>query len=209
MSAPRARDIDDIIVHTRLEDGRKVCIRAVRPDDEPRLRSGIWQLSQQSRYLRFFSAAPIPPDPVIDRLVQVDGHRHLAWGAILSEGEQNLAIGVVHAIRSDESNPRAEFAIGVLDAFHGLGLARMLTAVLLVQCRVEGIAALDAQILAENAAAIGFIRSLGAKRSGGQASVAEFALDTAAALDAMRKSGEPHGLAAVFDAFGDYLPKAA
>lgn len=201
----RAPEIDDVIVHTWLEDGRRVCIRAVRPDDEPRLRSGIEQLSQQSRYLRFFSVAPVPPDPVIERLVEVDGHRHLAWGAILTDDPDHAAIGVVHAIRDNEDDPRAEFAIGVLDAFHGLGLARMLTAVLLVHCRAESIAALDAQILAENTAAIGFIRSLGAQRSGGQSGVAEFALDTAAALEAMKRSAEPAGLAAVFGAFRDYL----
>lgn len=205
MASSAKPDIDDVIVHTRLEDGRAVCIRAVRPDDEPRLRSGIEQLSQQSRYLRFFSAAPVPPDPVIERLVEVDGHRHLAWGAILTDDPRDRAIGVVHAIRDDEDDPRAEFAIGVLDAFHGLGLARMLTAVLLVHCRAEGIAALDAQILAENTAAIGFIRSLGAQRSGGQAGVAEFTLDTGAALETMRSSAEPQGLAAVFEAFRDYL----
>lgn len=198
-------EIDDIIVHTRLEDGRRVCIRAVHPGDKPRLRQGIERLSQQSRYLRFFSAAPAPPDHVIDRLVKVDGHRHLAWGAILSDDPDSTAIGVVHAIRDNEDDPRAEFAIGVLDAFHGLGLARMLTAVLLVHCRCEAIAVLDAQILAENTAAIGFIRSLGAQRRTGEAGVANFALDTATALNAMRGSSDPAGLAAVFDAFRDYL----
>lgn len=205
MAPSRAPAIDDVIVHTRLEDGRRVCIRAVRPDDEPRLRSGIEQLSQQSRYLRFFSVAPIPPDPVIERLVEVDGHRHLAWGAILSDDPRGTAIGVVHAIRDDTDAPRAEFAIGILDAYHGLGLARMLTAVLLVHCRCEGIAALDAQILAENAAAIGFVRSLGAERSGAQAAVVEFAIDTATALETMRRSQEPEGLKAVFAAFQGYL----
>ena len=198
-------DIDDVIVHTRLEDDRRICIRAMRPDDEPRLRKGIERLSLQSRYMRFFSAAPIPPAPVIERLVAVDGHRHLAWGAILTDDPGHTAIGVVHAIRNDEDDPRAEFAIGVLDDFHGLGLARMLTAVLLIHCRDEGIAALDAQILAENTAAIGFIRSLGAQRSGGHAGVAEFTLDTATALETMRTSVEPQGLAAVFEAFSDYL----
>jgi RimJ/RimL family protein N-acetyltransferase len=200
-----AHDIDDVIVHTRLENAVPVCIRAVRPDDEDRLRSGIAQLSQHSRYMRFFSVAPVPPDHVIEKLVEVDGHRHLAWGAILSDDPGQAAIGVVHAIRKHEGLRHAEFAIGILDAWHGLGLARMLTAVLLVHCRNEGIAALDAQILSQNAAATGFIHSLGAVRRGTDTGVSEFTLDTAAALAAMRRSAEPAGLAAVFSAFADYL----
>ncbi|MGB7654974.1 MAG: GNAT family N-acetyltransferase [Novosphingobium sp.] len=197
--------IGDVIVHTKLENGLPICIRAVRPDDEERLRSGIERLSQQSRYMRFFSVAPAPPDRVIAKLVQVDGHHHLAWGAILSDDPAHDAIGVVHAIRTDPGTQRAEFAIGVLDAWHGLGLARMLTAVLLVHCRGEGIATLDAQILSENKAATGFVHSLGAVRRGTDTGVAEFTLDVAGALEVLRRSAEPAGLAAVFAAFSAYI----
>ena len=197
--------IGEVIVHTRLENGLPVCIRAVRPDDEARLRRGIDRLSRQSRYMRFFSVAPAPPDRVIAKLVQVDGHHHLAWGAILSDDPAHDAIGVVHAIRTDPGTQRAEFAIGVLDAWHGLGLARMLTAVLLVHCRNEGIATLDAQILSENKAATAFVHSLGAVQRGTDTGVAEFTLDVAGALEVLRRSAEPAGLAAVFAAFSDYL----
>ncbi len=182
-----------------------MCLRAVRPGDGVRLRDGIQQLSQESRYLRFFSVAPVPPDHVIEKLVRVDGHRHLAWGAILSDDPEETAIGVVHAIRSDEAQPRAEFAVGVLDAYHGQGLARMLTAVLLIHCQHEGIAALDAQILAENAPAIGFIRSLGGERCASEKGVADFALGVGPALLALQASDEPAGLAAVFEGLGAYL----
>ena len=197
--------IGDVIVHTKLENGLPICIRAVRPDDEERLRSGIERLSRHSRYMRFFSVAPAPPDRVIAKLVQVDGHDHLAWGAILSEDPAHDAIGVVHAIRTDPGTQRAEFAIGVLDEWHGLGLARMLTAVVLVHCRIEGIAALDAQILSENRAATSFVHSLGAVRRGTDTGVAEFTLDVAAALEVLRHSAEPAGLAAVFAAFSAYI----
>lgn len=206
MTATTGTDpIDDVIVHTRLENGLKVCIRAVRPDDEQRLRSGIAQLSQESRYLRFFSVAPTPPDHVIERLVEVDGHRHLAWGAILSDDPQGKAIGVVHAVRNADRSQRGEFAVGILDAYHGQGLARMLTAVLLVHCRIEGIAALDAQILNENRAAIAFVQSLGGERSGSDDGVSDYVLDCKAALSAMRASQEPSGLKDVFTAFDPYL----
>lgn len=197
--------IDDIIVHTRIENGRRICIRAVRPDDEPRMRSGIEQLSKQSRYLRFFSGAPRLPDRVVAGLVAVDGHRHLAWGAILSDDPEQLAIGAVHAVREDTDSPTAEFAVGILDAFHGQGLARMLSAVLLIHCRAEHIAAMELQILAENTAAANLVRSLGANRTGTSQGVSDYRLDTAAALHSLEAGQEPAGLRDVFAAFREFL----
>lgn len=197
--------IDQTIVHTRLEDGRRICIRAVRPDDEPRMRGGIEQLSAQSRYLRFFSPAPRPPERVIAQLVAVDGHRHLAWGAILSDDPEHLALGAVHAVRTEEGSGFAEFAVGVLDAFHGLGLARMLTCVLLIHCRTEQIATLDVQILAENRAAASLVKSLGAQRVSTSQGISDYQLDTAAALALLQTSPAPEGLRDVFAAFGKFL----
>ena len=197
--------ISETIVHTRLESGRRICIRAVRPDDEPRMRSGIEQLSSQSRYLRFFSGAPRLPDRVVAKLVEVDGHRHLAWGAILTDDPEYLAIGAVHAVRPDTDSSRAEFAVGILDAYHGQGLARMLTAVLLIHSQAEDIAAMDVQILSENTAAANLVRSLGGERRGTEQGVSDYVLDTAAALETLRSNPEPAGLQAVFAAFHAFL----
>lgn len=198
-------DFNERVIHTRLEDGRPICIRAVRPDDEERLREGMAQLSDRSRYLRFFTPAPMMPDHVIEKLVDVDGHRHLAWGAILSDDPEHQAIGVVHAVRTEENSRRAEFAITVLDNFHGQGLARMLSAVLLIHCRLEGIATLDAQVLLENRPAIRLLRSLGAEQCRSEDSVGEYALNIAAALDTLRQADAPAGLKQIFATFGDFL----
>jgi GNAT superfamily N-acetyltransferase len=197
--------IADLIVHTRLEDGQRVCLRAVRPSDEPRMRSGIEQLSRESRYLRFFSRAPALPDRVITKLVAVDGHRHLAWGAILSDAPALPAIGAVHAVRDNETNETAEFAVGILDVYHGQGLARMLTAVLLIQCRAEGIVAMKAQILSENRAAAKLVLSLGGVRTSTEEGVSDYLLDTEVALQTMQQNAEPAGLADVFSAFRAFL----
>ena len=197
--------IDHIIVHTHLQDGRRICIRAVRPDDEPRMRGGIEQLSKQSRYLRFFSGAPQLPDRVVAGLVAVDGHRHLAWGAILTDDPQHPAIGAVHAVRDQAGSSTAEFAVGILDAFHGQGLARMLSAVLLVHCQAEGIAAMDVQVLSENRAATALVRALGGQRCRTEQGISDYVLDTAAALSALRANPELTGLNAVFAAFAAYL----
>ena len=165
------------------------------------MRRGIALLSNESRYLRFFSGAPALPDPVVARLVAVDGHRHLAWGAILTDDPVHPAIGAVHAIRDSGDSRRAEFAVGILDAYHGLGLARMLTAVLLIHCRCAGIAALDVQILSENSAAAGLVHSLGGIKCRAGQGVSEYVVDPAQALEMLRAAHTPAGMAALFEAF--------
>ena len=206
MTGPlRSHAIIDEIIHTQLEDGAKVCIRSIRPTDELRMREGIEQLSAQSRYLRFFSPQRMPSRAVIERLIAADGHRHIAWGAIHSGDHDHPAIGAVHAVRDDADTASAEFSVAIVDAFHGLGLARMLIAVLLVNCRLEHIDTLDVQILSENRAARSLVTWLGAVRSKSEFSVTEYVLDTGAALEKLRSDDSTQGLRDIFAALSKYL----
>ncbi len=205
MTAPPHSRITDEVVHTRLEDGTKVCIRSIRPSDEERMREGIEQLSAQSRYLRFFSPQRMPSSAVIERLLDADGHSHIAWGAIHSEGNEHPAIGAVHAVRDEADSDAAEFSVAIIDAFHGLGLARMLIAVLLVNCRLEGVDTLDVQILSENRAARGLVTWLGAEKRGAEYSVTEYGLDVGGALAKLREGESTPGLRDVFAALAKYL----
>ncbi|MDO9368056.1 MAG: GNAT family N-acetyltransferase [Sphingopyxis sp.] len=195
----RARRIEDVAVHSALNDGTLVCLRAITPDDEERIREGIAKLSAESRYLRFFSPAAALPDAVVHRLADVDGHDHIAWGALCSACPGWPAIGAVHAVRdrhgADGAERRVgEFSIAVLDEFQGRGLARMMTAALLVQCRAEGLMSLDVHMLSENAAARRLVKSLGAVWTEESAGVAEYRLDVAAGLAALRADTDAPGV---------------
>jgi len=194
------RPLSQIAVHSQLADGTAVCLRTITPDDAPLLRQGIATLSAEARYLRFFSPAPALPDPVIARLVDVDGHDHIAWGALCTECEGTPAIGAVHAVRAAEGGPVGEYSVAVLDDFQGLGLARMMTAALLIQCRTEGLCTLEVHMLTENAAAKRLVKALGAEWTGASAGVADYRLDVAAALAALRADGGAQGVQDVFAA---------
>lgn len=202
---PAVLPVFDEIIHTELADGRRICIRTIRPTDEELMRKGISQLSAYSRYLQFFSGQRTLPDAVIEKLVGVDGHRHIAWGAIRPAGSERSAIGAVHVFRDDEHSANGEFSVAILDEFHGMGLARMLTALLLVNCRLEKISSLGVQILSENQAAIGLVRSLGGQRSSTSSSIADFTLETDVALDRLRAQSEHKGLQDVLAQLAKYL----
>lgn len=186
--------IEDVAVHCALNDGTAVCLRTITPDDAPLIREGIAKLSAESRYLRFFSPAPVLPDAVVARLADVDGHDHIAWGAICSDLVGQPPIGAVHAVRHRHDGPVGEFSVAVLDAFQGRGLARMMTAALLVHCHAEGLEALDVHMLSENAAARRLVKSLDATWARESAGVAEYKLDVAAAIEALRADGDAPGV---------------
>src|SRR5690606_11278825 len=186
--------IEDVAVHSALNDGTAVCLRTITPEDAPLIRDGIARLSAESRYLRFFSPAPELPDAVVQRLAEVDGHDHIAWGAICTECPGRPPIGAVHAARYRHDGPVGEFSVAVLDAFQGQGLARMMTAALLVHCRAEELAVLDVHILSENAAARRLVKSLGAAWTGETAGVAEYRLDVGAAIETLRADSDAPGV---------------
>ena len=190
-----------MIIETHLNDGTPICFRGVRPDDEQRLRDGIASLSPQSRYLRFFSGLTQPPQRVIDALLNVDGHHHIAWGAIRTDIAEQPAIGVVHAFREADDHRTAQFSVAVIDQYHGLGLARLLTAILLLDCQQDGLEHFTVHVLPENRPAIAFVRSLGGARSADTRDVAEFKIDIGRALASLREENDVPGMAEVFVQF--------
>ena len=189
-------------IETVLSDGRPVCLRTIRPSDEAHIRSGIAEMSDRSRYLRFFSAFRTPPESIVKRLSAVDGHDHIGWGAILIDGEDHPPIAAAHAIRSEELPWHGELAIAVLDEFHGLGLARMLIAAVLLDCLEEDLPVLEMQMLAENRAAQNLVSHLGAKRTAALDSVSHYWLDVREALNILNGNDASAGLNAVFAARG-------
>ena len=74
--------MDNRAIYTSLKTGKRIYLRPIRPQDGLRIRESIANLSDQSRYYRFFSGMKNVPDSVLERLLAVDGVNHLAWGAL-------------------------------------------------------------------------------------------------------------------------------
>jgi RimJ/RimL family protein N-acetyltransferase len=187
-------------IETTLSDGRPVCLRTIRPSDAARIREGIAEMSDRSRYLRFFSAFREPPESIVKKLSAVDGHDHIGWGAILLDGEENPPVAAAHAIRLEDAPSTAELAIAVLDNYHGLGLARMLIAALLVDCLNEDIGSLEMHVLADNRPAAGLLTELGATRKAALDSVAHYTLAVHSTLTRLKNTPQPDGVVDVIAA---------
>lgn len=189
-------------IETILSDGRSVCLRTIRPSDEARIREGITEMSDRSRYLRFFSAFREPPESIVKRLSAVDGYDHIGWGAILLDGAECPPIAAAHAVRSETDPSEGELAIAVLDDYHGLGLARTLIAALLIDCAAEQLLNLEMQVLADNHAASNLAAVLGGNRRSIMDGISYYRLDVQKTLIALQSASQPQGVKDVFAALG-------
>jgi RimJ/RimL family protein N-acetyltransferase len=140
------------------------------------------------------------PDEVVQRLADVDGHDHIGWGAVCTDDGDSPAIGAVHAVRHESGEPGGEYSIAVLDEFHGKGLARMMTAALLIQCLAEDLLRLDITMLSHNEPARRLVKSLGATWKTESAGIVEYELDVSNGIAALRADLDAPGVEDVFQA---------
>lgn len=161
---------------TYLNSGEAVFLRPIGPRDRDREVDIISRMSDHSRYLRFFSGAKTIPDAVIDRLVDVDGHHHIAWAALDPNVKGAPMIGVVRAMRRGDA-PVADLALAVLDAHHGKGLARLLMTAVVHDAVAAGITEFHAETMAENSGARKLFLAMGGKATGRDGHIVTFSFD--------------------------------
>jgi RimJ/RimL family protein N-acetyltransferase len=137
--------------HT-LNDGRKVAIRPIGPDDHERLRASHARLSPESRYRRFLGTKPELTSADARYLVEIDGSDHLALVATLPDEPGEPIVAVARYIRLPHDPAAAEFAIVVGDDYQRQGLAGELMTRLADAAVARGIKRFRATMLADNIA---------------------------------------------------------
>lgn len=158
MSAPSRDDFQ--AVEVRLRDGRTVTVRAIRADDRERLQDAVRRLSPSSRYSRFFSPLRELPAALLERATRPDGEREMQLVAVAPHGAgEEIIAGARYAATAE--NGSCEFAVAVVDAWHGVGLARVLLEALMRSAQTRGFARMEGYVLATNAAMLGLAKRLG------------------------------------------------
>ncbi|MET0153289.1 MAG: GNAT family N-acetyltransferase, partial [Candidatus Binatia bacterium] len=136
-----------------LRDGGSIHLRAIRPDDKPRLVDHFQRLSARSVYFRFFGSKLRLTDSELRRFTELDFVNHVALVATLVEGGEEHIIGVARYIvlPTKPGEPRrAEVAFAVADAHQGRGIATLLLEQLARLAQVGGIDEFEANVLGEN-----------------------------------------------------------
>ncbi|MEH6758942.1 MAG: GNAT family N-acetyltransferase [Parasphingorhabdus sp.] len=189
-------------IETTLKSGRNICLRAIRADDEENIDEGIRELSDQSRYLRFFSGFKEAPPSVVERLAAADGSDHIAWGMIDMDHPDQKAFAAAHAIRESSDDRFGEFSIAVLDEYQAQGSGRILMTTVFLRCLMEDIDMLDIQTLHENKKAKALVKSVGAELVKTEGSIAFYCLNISSALALLYDKHNAPGIQSVFQAFG-------
>jgi len=133
-----------------LRDGRRLHIRALRPDDETDMLAAVGQLSAQSVLRRFFTPKRQFSQKEIAYFLQVDFVNHVALVAAIEDGGRP---GIVGGARYVVCQPKkAEVAFVVVDGYQGQGIGAALLRHLAALAKSAGIETLLADVLADNAA---------------------------------------------------------
>ena len=139
-----------------LADGTTAHIRPIAPNDGDALQAFHLGLSDQSRYMRFFTAKPRLSDAMIEHFVTVDFHDRLT---LMAEIGSRLA--AVASYERDGDSDGAEVAFVVADEDQGRGLGTVLLEHLAADARERGITRFTADTLATNRQMLGVFRSAG------------------------------------------------
>jgi RimJ/RimL family protein N-acetyltransferase len=133
----------------RLRDGRRLQVRALRPEDRDDLLAAVDRVSSDSLYRRFFTVRRRFTERETAYLVNVDFIRHVALVALVDEAERPLIVATGRYIVVEPGT--AELAFAVVDDYQGQGIGSILLRRLAEIGRGAGLSRFTAEVLAENA----------------------------------------------------------
>jgi RimJ/RimL family protein N-acetyltransferase len=131
-----------------LRDGRRVEIRALRPEDRAGLIAAVARSSPETLYRRFFAVKRHFTEPEVEFFLHVDFINHVALVAVVDEGGQRVIAGGTRYVVVEPG--KAEVAFAVVDQYQGQGLGRALMHHLSAIARSARIKQLIAEVLPDN-----------------------------------------------------------
>lgn len=148
-----------------LRDGTRVRIRDLEPGDRDRLREGFARLSPTARLMRFGHDVDELTPSMLDALMDVDGHDHVALVALDDADPDGPGLGIARFIREPYDTHAAEAAVTVAEDARGRGVGTALLAALAARAVVEGVTELRNYVLVDNVAMRQVFGDLGARTS--------------------------------------------
>jgi len=131
-----------------LRDGRRVEIRALRPEDRADLIAAVARSSAQSLYRRFFAVKRSFTESEVDYFLSVDFVNHVALVAVVDEQGAPVIAGGGRYIVVEPG--KAEVAFAVVDQYQGQGLGAALMHHLAAIAQEAGLKELIAEVLPDN-----------------------------------------------------------
>ena len=147
----------------KLKDGTPVTVRTIRADDRDAIATAFAELDRDSVYTRFFSYKKELTEAELRQLTEINFEHVMALVVVEIgfEGEMLLGGGRYCSEQPLKSAGSAELAFVTADAHHGRGVASVILKHLVQIARDQGLAHLDAVVLAHNRAMLAVFQHSG------------------------------------------------
>jgi RimJ/RimL family protein N-acetyltransferase len=135
-------------------------MRPIRESDAEGLRAAFDRLSDESRYQRFMAPVKELTPDMLQRATRLDPSREVALVITHDTGSGEIIAGGAR-FAGDADRDCCEFAVTVVDDWHGLGLGGRVLRKLLRVARAMGYRAMYGYVLAGNEPMLALARRLG------------------------------------------------
>jgi len=136
------------ITQWKLNDGKNVVLRPIKPEDETLLLELFQSLSEETMRFRFFQVIRDMPHETLTRYCNIDYDREIAIVAETKKDKRRI-IGVARLIL-EPGRRLGEFAVVVGDQWQGLGLGSKLIDSIIEIGKDMGLKTIGADILSRN-----------------------------------------------------------
>lgn len=155
-AAPSERDAAAFARSLALPAGATLRLRAIRPDDAPRLQAFHGRLSPQAICFRFFGVMPELNSAFAERLSHVDYEERMA---IVVTPSADIGAPIIAVARYERTAPEeAEFALVVEDDWQGRGIGPRLLWALAEYAHQHGITTFTAEVMYTNERMLALLR---------------------------------------------------
>lgn len=151
---------DEFVTERKLKDGTPAVLRPIKPEDEPMWHELLASCSTQSIWFRFSYLFKQTTHEMASRYCFIDYDRELGIVAEVEEDGQRKLIGVGRLV-ADVNHEAAEYAVIVVDRWHGHGLGGLLTDYCLEVAKKWGVRRVVAETSKDNTRMINTFRNRG------------------------------------------------
>lgn len=144
----------------QVRDGTRITIRPLRPEDALLEKEFVRNLSDESRYFRFFGTLRELTPAMLLLFTQFDYDREMALMALTVVDDQELEIGGARYV-IDRDGTGCEFAIAVADQWHKRGIGRRLMSALIGAAQEKQLSCMHGEVLASNSGMLAMMESMG------------------------------------------------
>ena len=141
-------NISDYLAVETLRDGRRLVVRAFKPEDRTDFLAAAERTGPLTRYRRFFALKPKYSEREMNFFLNVDLDKHVALIALMDEAGRQIIVAAGRYIVIQPQ--KAEVAFTVIDQYQRQGIAPILLRHLIGIARSAGLNTLIAEVLSEN-----------------------------------------------------------